>query len=539
MHHPETPVGTKSSSRKCSTLSTSFWKACVCALILLGCPLADTAANAAVKNLVSGHFAPTDGFQHAMALVDGTLNEIFFDPTRGLFRTPIAHFDKAVSVASFAADNGSQHTVVATSDLRIFDVWWDSNDIHERVIANFRSTRFVQVVAFYATSERRKHVVTATDTGEIEDLSWDRPDDVVAMRVIGKVGGIVGIAGLHNEDDHFNVVQVLSIDGGLREIFYKDPAHPSTPNLLTTFSDVAGLAGFFFPEDTFRHAIVLSRTGLITDYQYHPLHQPLRRDLTTIGNAVGIGSYATPDGFRHVIVAIDNGDVDEVFYRQGEAVGQGLLARLHAPGLRLEDASPEQSGGTVADASIGGRATAVAGTAERMYALSPNAGVWRSDNRAPFVQLFGSPRYGAVIAVDPKDTNHLVVGERNGDASPQFLSQTGVWESTDAGGLWTYVYNPRALSGCANDAAVSSVLFSRDGSIFVATPCGVVRRKSGAKQFSAVSLPQVAFTALAVSDRFNGTKRVWARTPTAFYVSNTDGDTWTSIPSPPPVGGEI
>lgn len=99
-------------------------------------------------------------------MVDDTVQEIFFDPARGIFHTPIAHFDNAVSISSFVSGDKAQHVVVATADLKIFDVWWDTRELHERLIANFRLTHFVQVTAFYAASEKRTHIVTSTDTGD-------------------------------------------------------------------------------------------------------------------------------------------------------------------------------------------------------------------------------------------------------------------------------------------------------------------------------------------------------------------------------------
>lgn len=150
-------------------------------------------AHSSAATLVAGHYNPSDKFQHAIALVDGTLTEVLFDPSRGIFDTSLASFHTAVSVASFAASDGTQHAIVATAALRIFDVWWDSHDIHERLIATFRSTQFVQVTAFYSSSDKRKHVVTAIDTGDVEDLSWDKADDPIVMKVIARVPGVVGL----------------------------------------------------------------------------------------------------------------------------------------------------------------------------------------------------------------------------------------------------------------------------------------------------------------------------------------------------------
>src|ERR1041384_493455 len=62
-----------------------------------------SATNLKAQNVVSGHYTPSDRYQHVMAVVDGTMHEIFFDPARGIFQTPIAHFENVVSISSFVS----------------------------------------------------------------------------------------------------------------------------------------------------------------------------------------------------------------------------------------------------------------------------------------------------------------------------------------------------------------------------------------------------------------------------------------------------
>jgi hypothetical protein len=187
-----------------------------------------------------------------------------------------------------------------------------------------------------------------------------------------------------------------------------------------------------------------------------------------------------------------------------------------------------------------------------LYAVSLNAGVWKSLNHGPWVQLQGLP--GAYptraycIAMDPQNFDHLAVGERDGDAINPTQDRAGVWESFDGGKTWTSILDPAtdAPGGCSSQAipAIAFSSHSRPSSLFVATACGLAIRRFDASTFQWVSQnpltgqPITLVTALAVSER-----KIWARiesgnlqnpaqTDYTLLVSTDEGLNWKPIVIP-------
>src|SRR5206468_2186000 len=83
----------------------------------------------------------------------------------------------------------------------------------------------------------------------------------------------------------------------------------------------------------------------------------------------------------------------------------------------LQDISPNLLNGTSrVSPSSAGLTVALAGGTSRLYAVSLNAGVWRSDGpEHPWVQLSQSPPRAYSITIDPTNAQHLAVGEREDD----------------------------------------------------------------------------------------------------------------------------
>jgi len=175
--------------------------------------------------------------------------------------------------------------------------------------------------------------------------------------------------------------------------------------------------------------------------------------------------------------------------------------------------------------SSAGLTYALAGNDAALYAVSLNAGIWKSNSvngQRKWSQLQNSPPNAISIAMDPNNASHLVVGERNGDASNQLFNVSGVWESFDGGDHWAYAYNPFSIP-CASQA-VPSVAFSRISTLFISTACGIGRRTSSAKQFDFHETPSgiSLVTAIVPSQH-----KIWARTAEGILlVSTDDGLTW-------------
>ncbi len=183
----------------------------------------------------------------------------------------------------------------------------------------------------------------------------------------------------------------------------------------------------------------------------------------------------------------------------------------------FKDISPDAANLTpFHKSSTAGLTLQVVGHERELYAVSLNAGVWRSLSGGPWVQLQGPPgAYPArayCIAMDPRNFAHLVVGERDGDAINPTQDRAGVWESFDSGNTWTCILDPAtdAPGGCSSQA-IPAIAFGSQG-LFVATACGFAIRRSGDSTFQWVSQnplngqPITLATALAVSEN-----KVWAR----------------------------
>jgi hypothetical protein len=220
------------------------------------------------------------------------------------------------------------------------------------------------------------------------------------------------------------------------------------------------------------------------------------------------------------------------------AVVLAIAGMAGCGGTAFSDISPDAPSGS----SSGGLTYALAGGDGALYAVSLNAGLWRSPKSRVWSQLKG-PRYALSVAVDPVDPTHLAVGERDGDAREVRLNEAGVWESFDSGTTWSYTLNPMLLPDPSTGTApcssqvVPSVVFTKSSSLVAATACGIARKAKGAATFVAAATPTGTslVSALVVSQT-----KVWARTPVGvLLVSVDDGKNFaaaTSKPLPAGVG---
>ena len=198
---------------------------------------------------------------------------------------------------------------------------------------------------------------------------------------------------------------------------------------------------------------------------------------------------------------------------------------------------PNFPNGVTSDApDSAGLTVALAGDEAALYAVSLNAGVWKSTAGGPWVRLPHSPRYAHSIAVDPNNARHLAVGERAGDAIDPHADGAGLWESFDAGATWRYTFDPLTQAGCTSQA-IPSLAFTPTSTLVLATTCGVGRKLPGAASvdFSGNATPDDPagirrITAVAVSET-----KIWARTETALLIPQADGS-WKVRPIPYPAG---
>jgi len=209
------------------------------------------------------------------------------------------------------------------------------------------------------------------------------------------------------------------------------------------------------------------------------------------------------------------------------------LSILLLGGPVFEDVSPNLPHGVLKSrASISGLTLAVVGDHDRLFALSLNAGVWRSDRGGPWIQLPNSSANANCIAVDPTNVRHIAVGERNGFAIDMQKNWCGVRESFDAGNHWRRTLDPLEIPGCRSQA-VSSVAFDPYGNLYAATSVGIgVRRGSkGTFDFSASPTGSGLVTCISITRG-----AVWARTIDKIMASPDAGRSWQVHDIPQTVG---
>lgn len=495
---------------------------------------------------VAGYFTSDDRFQHAIVSNDGSLYEIFFDPTKGIFQSHLGRFPDTVAIAAeyAPADLRRQNVIIARQNGEVHHLWFiPSSRIESRLLNRF--TGVVDVGAFYSNDSGIQRALVATANGNIVELEWQstgaaEPGHVFSEKLLTNIPGATHISGFFAKDDRFNIVIVSTRSGEVWEIFYKDPTRIGK-SVIASYPNIIDVAGFYTDDDQFRHAIVATGSGVIHEVFYHPLKGKGAAPLITVPGLKNISGYATTevDGWRHVIVSTNGGEVRELFYDPRRGKGFGPLRTYLPQALFGEDPSVDLANGKPQPfrGSAAGLTSAVAGNEQVLYAVSLNAGVWKSVEERRWQQLPKSPPLACSIAVDPSNSAHLVVGERNGDSITTSLNRAGVWESRDGGNSWSYELNARTISGCGSQA-IPSVAFDAKSNIYAATDCGVVKKPAGGPSFQILAGTQGkgSFTAVTTVE-VAGQTWVWSRTHSDFFLSRDAGVTWEQIAIPSVVSG--
>jgi hypothetical protein len=187
----------------------------------------------------------------------------------------------------------------------------------------------------------------------------------------------------------------------------------------------------------------------------------------------------------------------------------------------LTDISPDgvSDGGT----STAGLILNIAGDKNGLYAVGLNSGIWKTEITEgntfdKWVQLSQSPRYAHCIAIDPNDRNHIAVGDRKGDEITD--KRCGLSESFDRGKTFKRL-SGLERAGCKN-RIVNAVVVTNKSTILTSTPNGIGRKAKTETSFTFdPSLESQSFTSIAAFGDW-----IVARTSSAIFISNTDGQTW-------------
>ncbi|MCC6677005.1 MAG: hypothetical protein IT436_07665 [Phycisphaerales bacterium] len=192
-----------------------------------------------------------------------------------------------------------------------------------------------------------------------------------------------------------------------------------------------------------------------------------------------------------------------------------LSVLLSCSGVQVYDLNPNTPDGEtkgLSSASTAGLTLRVDGRPDYLYAVTLNAGVYRSIPAAfggAWVQLNASPPGAYSLAVDPRDVRHIVVGERDGDRADPAANTAGAWESLDGGNTWGGYLDPRSLDPQCVSQAVPSVAITSNGTLVAATDCGIAFRPIGG-QWGLAQLPS-GFPADRITAVAASRSRVWAR----------------------------
>ena len=276
---------------------------------------------------VSGYFTAAGRFQHAIVSNDGTLYEIFFDPTKGIFQGRLGRFPDTVAIATEYAthDLHRQSVIIVRQNGEVHHLWFLPSGINSRLLKIY--PRIVDVAAFYSSDIAIQRALVATSSGDIIEIRWRSsgelaPGRIVSERVLTNIPGVTHIAGFQTKDDLFNIVIASTRSGEVYEIFYKDQERIEK-NVIANYTDIIDVSGFYTDDDQFRHAIVATASGVIHDFSYHPRKGRFDTPLTTVPGLKNISGYATTevDVWRHVILSTNTGEVQELFYSR---IGKGL-----------------------------------------------------------------------------------------------------------------------------------------------------------------------------------------------------------------------
>jgi hypothetical protein len=80
--------------------------------------------------------------------------------------------------------------------------------------------------------------------------------------------------------------------------------------------------------DGYQHVIAAVGNGEIHEIYWQPGGAVAQGVLDTLPGVVSVAGYVTGDGYQHVIAAVGNGEIHEIYWQPGGAVAQGVVATV-------------------------------------------------------------------------------------------------------------------------------------------------------------------------------------------------------------------
>jgi hypothetical protein len=273
-----------------------------------------TLASMADVIACDGFYTPDDKFRHAIGGVgDGSITEIFFSSQQGQGQTVVANVSNLLDLAGFwTEDDNYRHAIAADVNGAIWEVFFHpSTDIGQTQIGTIPLA--IRVSAFYSNDDSYRHAIVATAAGDVSEVYY-HPAYGTSVAALGHFAGLVDVGAFYSPDDQRRHVVVAQDNGTITEIYY----HPSVGianAVLGTVPGVRRVAAYFAADDAFfnRRAVVSTDQSLV-EFRYHPKFGIQRAQLIHSG-FLDVGAFFTSDdGFRHVIVASQLGNVQELFF---------------------------------------------------------------------------------------------------------------------------------------------------------------------------------------------------------------------------------
>lgn len=263
-----------------------------------------------------GFYTPDDGFRHAIVGTrDGGVTEIFYHPDKGEGRARVAHQPGLIDLAGFwSDDDGYRHLITLTGDGEVWETFFHpSTGTGQALLATISGA--IRVAGFYSPDDQFRHAIVATDSGELFELFY-HPDKGQGRASLGSFPGLIDLGAFYSPDDRVRHVIVGQADGSVSEIYFS----PAIGVETAPIGSVPGLnrvSAYYAADDAFfnRRAAVAGQDGRIHEIRYHP-HFGIMRVVLFNEDLVDLGSFFSgDDGYRHSILAIDDGDVEELFFR--------------------------------------------------------------------------------------------------------------------------------------------------------------------------------------------------------------------------------
>jgi hypothetical protein len=275
------------------------------------------ATLASMPDLVAcdGFFTPDDKFRHAVVGIgDGDLIEIFFSPQQGQGQTVLANIPNLIDLAGFwTEDDKYRHVVAADANGAIWEVFFHpSTGVGTTQIATIPGA--IRVAAFCSDDDGYRHAIVATAAGDINEVYYD-PARGIAVATLGSFSGLVDAGAFYSPDDQRRHVVVAQSDGTITEIYY----HPSVGIANAVLGIVPGarrVTAYLAGDDAFfNRRVVVATDQELVEFRYHPNFGIQRAQLFHSGFLDAGAFFTADDGYRHVILASQLAEVQELFFR--------------------------------------------------------------------------------------------------------------------------------------------------------------------------------------------------------------------------------